>query len=139
MMQVRVQREKGKLMKRATFYRCPICGNIVVKAYDGGGTLSCCGKPMEIIEPNTTDAATEKHVPVATVEGDTIIVNVGSADHPMLDEHYIQWIYVVTEEGVLARCLKPGEAPHAEIALGGQKPISVFEFCNLHGLWKADL
>ena len=126
-------------MKRATFYRCPVCGNIVVKAYDGGGQLVCCGKPMEIIEPNTTDAATEKHVPVVTVEDDKIIVNVGSADHPMAEEHYIQWVYVVTEEGVLARCLKPGEAPHAEICLGGQKPLSVFEYCNLHGLWKVDL
>ena len=126
-------------MKRATFYRCAKCGNIVVKAYDGGGTLSCCGEPMGVIEPNTTDAANEKHVPVATLEGDKIIVNVGSVDHPMMDEHYIQWIYVVTEEGVIARCLKPGEAPRAEIVLGGQKPISVFEYCNLHGLWKTDL
>ena len=126
-------------MKRATFYRCAKCGNIVVKAYDGGGALSCCGQQMEIIEPNTTDAATEKHVPVVTLEGDKIIVNVGSADHPMADEHFIQWIYVVTEEGVLARCLKPGDAPHAEICLGGQTPIEVFEFCNLHGLWKVAL
>lgn len=126
-------------MKRATFYRCAVCGNIVVKAYDGGGTLSCCGQPMEVIEPNTTDAATEKHVPVATVEGDKIVVNIGSADHPMVEEHFIQWIYVVTEEGVLVHCLKPGDAPHAEICLGGQTPIAVYEFCNVHGLWKLDL
>lgn len=126
-------------MKRATFYRCAKCGNIVVKAVDGGGQLTCCGQAMEIIEPNTTDAATEKHVPAVTLDGDKIIVNVGSVDHPMLDEHFIQWVYVVTEEGVLARCLKPGEAPHAEICLGGQKPIAVYEYCNLHGLWKADV
>lgn len=130
---------KGGHMKRATFYRCAKCGNIVVKAYDGGGQLSCCGQPMEIVEPNTTDAATEKHVPVVTVEGDTIVVNVGDVDHPMADEHYIQWIYVVTGEGVLVRCLKPGEVPHAEICLGGQKPLEVYEFCNLHGLWKVEL
>ena len=126
-------------MKRATFYRCEQCGNIVVKAVDGGGQLTCCGQAMEIIDPNTTDAATEKHVPAVTLDGDKIIVNVGSVDHPMLDEHFIQWVYVVTEEGVLARCLKPGEAPHAEICLGGQKPIAVYEYCNLHGLWKADV
>ena len=126
-------------MKRATFYRCAKCGNIVVKVVEGGGVITCCGAPMEVIEPNTTDAATEKHVPVVSVEGDKIIVNVGSADHPMVEEHFIQWIYVVTEEGVLARCLKPGEAPHAEITLGGQKPLMVFEYCNLHGLWKTDL
>ena len=126
-------------MKRSTFYRCAQCGNIAVKVAEGGGVLSCCGQPMEIIEPNTTDAAQEKHVPVVTVEGDKIIVNVGSVNHPMEDAHSIQWIYVVTEEGVLARCLKPGEAPHAEIALGGQKPLEVYEYCNLHGLWKLTL
>lgn len=126
-------------MKRSTFYRCEVCGNIVVKAVDGGGTLSCCGQPMKVIEPNTTDAAQEKHVPVATVEGDKIVVNVGSVDHPMEEAHFIQWVYVVTEEGVLARCLKPGEAPHTEIVLGGQKPLEVFEYCNLHGLWKLAL
>ena len=126
-------------MKRATFYRCEKCGNIVVKAVDGGGQLTCCGQPMGIIDPNTTDAATEKHVPVVSVDGDKIVVNVGSVDHPMVDEHFIQWVYVVTEEGVLARCLKPGEAPHAEICLGSQKPIAVYEYCNLHGLWKADV
>lgn len=126
-------------MKRSTFYRCEKCGNIVVKVAEGGGTLTCCGQAMTVIEPNSTDAAGEKHVPVVNVEGDSIIVNVGSVDHPMAEEHSIQWVYVVTEEGVLARCLKPGDAPHAEIALGGQHPISVFEYCNLHGLWKTDL
>ena len=126
-------------MKRATFYRCDNCGNIAVKVFDGGGELSCCGKPLEVIEPNTTDAAAEKHVPVVTLEGDKIIVNVGSADHPMQEAHFIQWIYIVTEEGVLARCLKPGDEPHAEIELGGQKPLEVYEFCNLHGLWKTVL
>ncbi len=126
-------------MKRDTFYKCPVCGNIVVKTVDGGGQLSCCGQAMQVVEPNTTDAAQEKHVPVATVEGDVITVNVGSADHPMEEDHYIQWVYVVTEEGVLARCLKPGEAPHAEIVLGGQKPLCVYEYCNKHGLWKTTL
>ena len=67
------------------------------------------------------------------------MVNVGSVDHPMEDAHFIQWIYVVTKEGVLARCLKPGEAPHAVITLGGQKPLEVYEYCNLHGLWKLAL
>lgn len=126
-------------MKRATFYKCDVCGNICVKVVDGGGQLACCGQPMSILDPNTTDAAKEKHVPVATIENGKIVVNVGSADHPMVDEHFIQWIYVVTEEGVLARCLKPGEAPHAEIELGGMTPISVYEYCNLHGLWKLDI
>lgn len=126
-------------MKRSTFYRCEKCGNIVVKAHDGGGQLSCCGQPMSVIEANTTDAAQEKHVPVATVENGQITVNVGSVDHPMEEKHFIQWIYVVTEDGLIVRCLKPGEAPHAEIDLGGQTPLEVYEFCNLHGLWKTVL
>lgn len=126
-------------MKRSTFYRCAKCGNIVVKVAEGAGQLTCCGEAMQVIEPNTTDAAQEKHVPVVTLEDDKIIVNVGDVDHPMEEAHSIQWVYVVTEEGVLARCLKPGEAPHAEIALGGQTPIEVYEYCNLHGLWKLAL
>lgn len=126
-------------MKRSTFYRCPVCGNIVVKVADGAGELCCCRQPMQIIEANTSDGAHEKHVPAVTLEGDTITVNVGEVDHPMLDEHFIQWVYVVTEEGVIARCLKPGEPPRATIQLGGQKPIEVYEYCNLHGLWKTVL
>lgn len=126
-------------MKRATFYKCEVCGNISIKVVDGGGELCCCKQPMAVLEPNTVDAAREKHVPVVSVEGDKIVVNVGDVNHPMEEAHSIQWIYVVTEEGVLARCLKPGEEPHAEINLGGQTPISVFEYCNLHGLWKVDL
>ncbi|MBQ9000825.1 MAG: desulfoferrodoxin [Eggerthellaceae bacterium] len=126
-------------MKRSTFYKCDVCGNIVVKVADGGGELCCCKQPMRVVEPNSTDAAGEKHVPVVERNGDKLVVNVGSVDHPMEDAHSIQWIYVVTEEGVIARCLKPGEAPHAEIVLGGQTPIAVYEYCNLHGLWKAEL
>ena len=126
-------------MKRSTFYKCDVCDNIVVKVADGGGELCCCKQPMRVVEPNSTDAAGEKHVPVVERDGDKLVVNVGSVDHPMEDAHSIQWIYVVTEEGVIARCLKPGETPHAEISLGGQTPISVYEYCNLHGLWKAEL
>ena len=126
-------------MKRVTFYQCSICGNIAIKVVDGGGTMTCCGQPMKVMEPNTTDAAQEKHVPAVAIEGDVLTAQVGSVEHPMAEDHFIQWIYVVTEEGVLARCLKPGEAPAATFALDGQKPIAVFEYCNKHGLWKADV
>ena len=126
-------------MKRATFYQCEKCGSIAIKVADGGGELSCCGQAMGVMQPNTTDAAQEKHVPVASVADGKITVNVGDVDHPMAEDHSIQWIYVVTEQGVLARCLKPGEAPHAEIELGEHKPIAVFEYCNKHGLWKTEL
>lgn len=126
-------------MKRMTFYKCGECGTIAMKAVDGGGEMCCCKKPMTVLEPNTTDAAQEKHVPVATVNGDAITVNVGSVDHPMTEEHQIEWVYVVTEEGAIMKCLNAGEAPHAVIELGGQKPLAVFEHCNLHGLWKTEL
>ena len=126
-------------MKRATFYRCEVCGNIVVQAYDGGGVLSCCGQPMKVIDPNTTDAAAEKHVPVAELDAGFIKVSVGSTLHPMEENHYIQWVYVVTDQGVIAHCFKPGDKPEVELFIGNQKPLMVFEFCNLHGLWKTDL
>ncbi len=126
-------------MKRETFYQCLKCGNIVIKVNDGGGTLACCGEPMSIIEPNTSGAAPEKHLPVATREGDTLKVTVGEVEHPMAEDHYIKWIYLVTEEGVLAKCLKPGDAPAATFALDGQTPVSVYAYCNKHGLWKTEL
>lgn len=126
-------------MKRVTFYQCPICGNIAIKVVDGGGTMMCCGQPMKVMEPNTTDAAQEKHVPAVSIEDGVLTAQVGSVIHPMEEDHYIQWIYLATEEGVLARCLKPGEAPVASFVLDGQTPIAVFEYCNKHGLWKAEL
>ena len=90
---------------------------------------------MDQLIGNTTDAATEKHVPVIeTIEGGYKVV-VGSVTHPMLDEHYIQWIELVTENTVLRKFLKPGEAPEA-VFLTEEKAIYAREYCNLHGLWK---
>lgn len=125
-------------MKRDTFYVCQECGKMVVETVDGKGTLECCGKPMVIAEPNL-DGAPEKHLPDCKLDGDILMVNVGEADHPMIDVHYIAWIYLVTDKGVMARCLKPGEAPHADFVLQGQKPLAVYEYCTVHGLWKVDL
>lgn len=126
-------------MKRSTFYRCARCGNVVIKVYDGGGTLACCGEPMEILEPNSSGASEEKHLPAVEKDGDTITVTVGSVQHPMDDDHFIQWVYLVTEEGVLARCLKPGDAPTATFNVAGMTPIAVYEYCNKHGLWMVEL
>ena len=112
---------------------------MAVKVVDGGGELCCCKQPMRVVEANTTDAAAEKHVPEVSVKDNILYAQVGSVAHPMEEDHYIQWIYVVTEEGVIARCLKPGEAPEAAIELGSQTPLSVYEYCNKHGLWKTDL
>ncbi len=99
----------------------------------------CCGEAMEALEPNTTDAAQEKHVPVITIAGNTITVEVGSAAHPMLAEHYIQWIALETKEGMQRKELAPEAAPKAVFALAdGDAAVSAYAYCNLHGLWKAE-
>lgn len=123
------------MIERTQVYKCPICGNIVEVLEAGGGTLVCCGKPMDQLIGNTTDAATEKHVPVIEAIEGGYKVTVGSVTHPMLDEHYIQWIELVTENTVLRKFLKPGEAPVA-VFLTEEKTLYAREYCNLHGLWK---
>lgn len=127
------------MKKRETFYVCKVCGNIIVKVNDGGVPVMCCGKKMEVLEPNTTDAAGEKHVPVIDVDGNAVRVTVGEIIHPMVEDHFIQWIYLVTEKGVQAKCLKPGEAPVATFVLDDDEAKAAFEYCNKHGLWKAEV
>ncbi len=120
------------------FYLCEHCGNIVVKVKDKGVPVMCCGQKMTELVPGTTDAAAEKHVPVYTVEGNLVKVNVGSADHPMLPEHYIEWIALKTTQGVQLKYLTPGEKPAATFALSeGDAVEAVYTYCNLHSLWKA--
>lgn len=123
-------------MSIVDFYRCEKCGNIVALIKDGGGALTCCGQAMTKLEANSTDAATEKHVP-DIIEGSTIKVTVGSTAHPMVAEHYIEWIALVTADNVSIKFLKPGDAPKAEFTEA--QSGSVYAYCNLHGLWKKDL
>lgn len=118
-------------------WHCPICGNVVEVVFVGGGTLVCCGHPMELLEGNTVDAAKEKHVPVVTDLGDKIEVAVGSVAHPMEEKHYITFIEVLTEKKVFRKELKPGMEPKAVFRVKMEKVIGVREYCNLHGLWKA--
>jgi len=121
------------------FYICKHCGNIIAFVRDNGGTVSCCGDPMTELVANTTDAAAEKHVPVISVDGQIVTVTVGSTAHPMLDEHYIQWIAIHTKQGNQRKELKPGDSPSAIFALAdGDEVIEAFAYCNLHSLWKAD-
>jgi superoxide reductase len=87
----------------------------------------------------TVDAAVEKHLPVVKVEGDTLTATVGSVEHPMSEEHWIDWIYVLTEKGGQMKKLVPGEKPQLTFALGGEKPLAVYAYCNLHGLWRTEL
>jgi superoxide reductase len=121
------------------FYKCAHCGNIIAYIHDSGVRVSCCGEEMKELLPNTTDAAGEKHVPVITAEGQTVTVKVGSVTHPMLDAHYIEWIMLETKRGRQRRALKPGEEPEAVFALvPGDEVVAAYEYCNLHGLWKAE-
>ena len=122
------------------FYRCNHCGNIAIKVVDSGVPLVCCGEPMEELVADTTDAALEKHVPAVTVDGNHIHVNIGSVDHPMLPEHYIQFICLVKDEGYEIHPLVAGDAPRTDFYLGdGEKAVEVYEYCNIHGLWKYDM
>ena len=119
-------------------YICETCGNILEKVKDAKVPVMCCGKKMQEIIPGSVDASQEKHVPVYTVEGNVITVNVGSVDHPMADEHYIEWVAVETKQGVQRKHLTPGSAPNVRFALTeGDEVVSVLAYCNLHGLWKA--
>lgn len=134
---VSILKEEFKMTK---FYLCERCKNLVEVVYETPVPLMCCGQKMTELVPNTVDAATEKHVPEVTVEGNVVKAQVGSVEHPMEDKHYIMFILLETDQGVRRKDLKPGEKPVAEFALlEGEKPVAVYEYCNLHGLWKKEL
>ena len=119
------------------FYKCEICGKIVAMGKETPVETMCCGQAMRELVPGTTDGATEKHVPVYMVEGNTVKVKVGSAEHPMTDAHHIEWIAIETENGNQRKELKPGDKPEATFALVPRDKVkSVYEYCNIHGLWK---
>jgi superoxide reductase len=124
------------------FYRCNHCGNLITPLLDAGVTPLCCGEPMEILTANSVDAASEKHVPVITRNEDKkhkVHVEVGSAPHPMTPEHYIQWIALEVEGKVQFALLTPDSEPKSTFAVKDNSvPITAYEYCNLHGLWKAE-
>ena len=117
-------------------YKCEICGNIVEVVHTGAGKLVCCGKPMNLFEENTTDAATEKHVPVIEKTGYTVTVKVGSVAHPMEEKHYIEFIELLADGKVYRKFLKPDDNPRAAFEISADK-VEARAYCNLHGLWKA--
>ena len=118
-------------------YRCDICGRVLPTLEDGDAPI-CCNQPMQLLVAGTTDAAVEKHVPVYEVNGNAVSVTVGSVEHPMIEEHYIEWIALETTSGCQMKKLKAGDAPKAEFALAaGEEVKGVYAYCNLHGLWKA--
>ena len=124
------------MLKEQKFFICNTCGNIVGMVFDSGVNVVCCGEEMEELVPNTVEASVEMHLPVVEIEGNLVKVNVGSADHPMIPEHYIEWIYIQTEKGGQRKNLSPGEAPNAVFALENDKVVAAYAYCNLHGLWK---
>ncbi|MBR4622530.1 MAG: desulfoferrodoxin [Ruminococcus sp.] len=120
------------------FFVCKACGGSVMYLNENFCALRCCGEAMTELVPGTTEAATEKHIPVFTVDGTKVSVTVGEVEHPMLDAHYIEWILITTDKGRQIRYLKPGEAPKAEFTLAeGEVLDTVYAYCNLHGLWSA--
>lgn len=124
------------MSKRNEVYKCKDCGVMVEVLAGGTCSPACCGKPMRLLKENTTDAATEKHVPVVEKTVDGYRVTVGSVPHPMTEEHYIQWIELVTSDGCQRKYLTPADEPVAEFKTDATE-VTVREYCNLHGLWKA--
>ena len=121
------------------FYVCESCGNFVGMVVDSGAPMSCCGKMMKELVPGTSDGAVEKHVPVFTVDGNKVVVTVGSVEHPMVEAHFIEWIAIETKKGAQRKVLNPGDKPSVEFALTDDDAvIAVYAYCNLHGLWKAE-
>lgn len=127
------------MRKEQKFFLCKHCGNLVGLVNNAGVPMICCGEEMLQLQPNGTDGAQEKHVPVVESKGDTVTVTVGQAGHPMTKEHSIQWIYLETRCGGQRKNLAVGEEPQAEFALVNDEPLAAFAYCNLHGLWKTEL
>jgi len=127
------------MTERMQVYKCEVCGNIVSVLHEGKGELVCCGQPMKLMTANTVDAAKEKHVPVIEKTADGIKVKVGSVAHPMEEKHYIEWILITDGKHVARVFFKPGDAPEHVFLTGhmGGGKITAYEYCNLHGLWKA--
>lgn len=125
------------MTKLNEIYKCNVCGNIVEVVHAGNGELVCCGEPMKLQVPGTTDGAAEKHVPVIEKIEGGFKIKIGSVPHPMIPEHYIEFIEIITEGGrVLRKYLKPGDAPEASFKCGADT-VTAREYCNLHGLWES--
>ena len=128
---------KEEIMKQK-FYICPHCGQIIAIVKQTGVPVVCCGAPMQEIVPGTTDASKEKHVPTYKVENNKVYISVGSVEHPMSEEHYIEWISLQTKNGNQRKVLAPTDKPEACFAIcEGDEVEAVYAYCNLHSLWKA--
>lgn len=123
--------------EKLEIYKCEACGNIVEVIEGGGAELVCCGEEMKLMSENTVDAAQEKHVPVIEVSDGQVKIKVGDVPHPMEEKHYITWIEVVADGKAYRQFLEPNDKPEAIFELQADK-LTAREYCNLHGLWKAE-
>ena len=120
--------------------KCKVCGKVVIVQNDTPSGMVCCGENMVELVPGETDGAVEKHVPAVSVNGNKVHAEVGSVEHPMLENHYIMFILLETEKGYQVRNLVPGEKPVADFTVeDGDKAVAVYEYCNLHGFWKVEV
>ena len=118
------------------FYYCKHCKNIITFVKEVNPNIVCCNEKMVELVPGSVDAAHEKHIPVVDINENKVTVCIGSVEHPMQVEHYIEWIILETTKGVYRKNLNPGEKPEATFVLEEvEKVVSTFEYCNLHGLW----
>lgn len=125
------------MAEQKQIYRCEICGQITEVLKGGAGQLVCCNVPMILLEENTVDAATEKHVPVIEKTEKGVKVKIGSIEHPMEESHYIEWIEIIADGKVYRKFLKFGDKPEAEFCIEAES-LTAREHCNLHGLWKSE-
>ena len=122
------------------YFKCETCGKIVAVVKDTAVPAMCCGQAMKEIIPGTTDAAVEKHVPAVSIDGNKVVVNVGEVAHPMIAEHYIEWVSIETNLGSQMKTLSPETEPTVCFALcENEKVEAVYAYCNLHGLWKKEV
>lgn len=125
------------MAKKLELYKCEICGNIVEVNHPSTGTLSCCNQEMNLLTENTVDAALEKHVPVVKKIDGGFKVNVGIVEHPMVDNHYIEWIELISGDNVYTKFLNPGEKPEATFMIDVED-AKARAYCNIHGNWKSN-
>ncbi len=125
------------MTEKKQIYKCEVCGNIVEVLHEGNGELVCCNQPMKLQTENTVEASNEKHIPVIEKDEQGVIVKVGSVEHPMDEDHFIEWIEISTDKGSSKKFLKPGQPAQAMFPVKA-KNITARAYCNLHGLWKSE-
>lgn len=126
-------------MNETRFFICEHCGNVIGLIHSSGVPVKCCGQNMTELIPGTVEASVEKHIPVVAVQDNVVKVNIGSVSHPMTEEHSILWVYLQTDKGGQRKNLSVGAEPEVSFALCDETPIAVYAYCNLHGLWKAEI